>query len=144
VIVGFPGETTEQFLETYNLLAELRLDKAHLAMYSPRPGTVSARRMSDDVPPDEKKRRWEALDRLQAKLVGEINRRLVGEAVEVLVEHLSKGRWRGRTRSGKLVFFQDPDDWRGRLAKVRITWAGPWSMIGEVLSESEPPPARTQ
>ncbi len=59
IIVGFPGETAEQFQRTYDLLAELKLDKAHLAMYSPRPGTVSERRMADDVPPEEKKRRWE-------------------------------------------------------------------------------------
>ena len=92
IIVGFPGETAEQFQRTYDLLAELRLDKVHLAMYSPRPGTVSARRMADDVPPEEKKRRWEALDKLQEQVVGEINRRLLGETVEVLVEDLHKGQ----------------------------------------------------
>ena len=133
VIVGFPGETSEQFLETYDLLAELRLDKAHLATYSPRPGTLSARRMPDDVQQEEKKRRWEALDKLQAEVVGEINRRLMGETVEVLVEDLHKKKWRGRTRTNKLVFFQDQGDWRGRLCDVTITWAGPWSMIGQVL-----------
>ncbi|MCX6033287.1 MAG: MiaB/RimO family radical SAM methylthiotransferase [Chloroflexi bacterium] len=138
IIVGFPGETAEQFQCTYDLLAELRLDKAHLAMYSPRPDTVSARRMADDVPPEEKKRRWDALDQLQAQVVGEINRRLLGETVEVLVEDLHKrNRWRGRTRTNKLVFFAPPadggGDYRGRLAHVRITWTGPWSMIGEVV-----------
>ncbi len=132
IIVGFPGETAAQFQRTYDLLAELKLDKAHLAMYSPRPGTVSARRMADDVPPEEKKRRWEALDRLQEQIVGEINRRFIGQTVEVLVEDLHKGKWRGRTRLNKLVFFADAGDWRGKLANVRITWAGPWSMIGEV------------
>jgi tRNA-2-methylthio-N6-dimethylallyladenosine synthase len=140
VIVGFPGETAEQFQRTYDLLAELKLDKAHLAMYSPRPGTVSERRMVDDVPAEEKKRRWEALDRLQEQVVGEINRRQLGETVEVLVEDLHRGnpqrgdRWRGRTRLNKLVFFADAGDWRGKLAQVRITWAGPWSMIGEVVA----------
>jgi tRNA-2-methylthio-N6-dimethylallyladenosine synthase len=133
VIVGFPGETGEQFLETYDLLAELRLDKAHLAMYSPRSGTLSARRMFDDVQQEEKKRRWEALDKLQAEVVGQINRQLVGDTVEVLVEDLYKGKWRGRTRTNKLVFFQDQGDWRGRLCDVEIMWAGPWSMIGKVL-----------
>jgi len=135
IIVGFPGETAEQFQRTYDLLAELKLDKAHLAMYSPRPGTVSARRMADDVPPDEKKRRWDALDKLQEQIVGEINRRSLGETVEVLVEDLHKrGRWRGRTRTNKLVFFADEADWRGKLAHVRINWTGPWSMIGEVVA----------
>jgi len=83
------------------------------------------------VSPEEKKRRWDALDQLQAQVVGEINRRLLGETVEVLVEGLHKGKWRGRTRTNKLVFFADDANWRGRLAQVRITWAGPWSMLGE-------------
>ena len=140
IIVGFPGETAEQFQRTFDLLAELKLDKAHLAMYSPRPGTVSERRMVDDVSPEEKRRRWEALDQLQEQVVGEINRRQLGETVEVLVEDLHRrtqgraDRWRGRTRLNKLVFFADDADWRGRLAQVRITWAGPWSMIGEVIT----------
>jgi tRNA-2-methylthio-N6-dimethylallyladenosine synthase len=130
IIVGFPGETAAQFQRTHDLLAELRIDKAHLAMYSPRPGTVSTRKMEDDVPAEEKKRRWEALDALQAEVVGEINARLLGETVEILVEGRQKGRWRGRTRTNKLVFFDDPRDWRGKLARVRIAWTGPWSMIG--------------
>ena len=57
IIVGFPGETEEQYQDTYNLLAELKLDVAHLARYSPREGTVSARKMADDVPDEEKWRR---------------------------------------------------------------------------------------
>ncbi len=133
IIVGFPGETAEQFQRTYEILAELRLDKAHLAMYSPRPGTVAARRMADDVPLEEKKRRLHALEALQEEVVGQINSRLLGQTVEVLVDGLHKGKWRGRTRTDKLVFFTHPDDWRGRLALVRITWAGPWSMQGEVV-----------
>jgi tRNA-2-methylthio-N6-dimethylallyladenosine synthase len=137
VIVGFPSETDAQFQQTYDLLAELKLDKAHLAMYSPRPGTVSARKLEDDVPAEEKKRRWEALDALQAEVVGQINGRLLGETVEVLVEGTHKGRWRGRTRTNKLVFFDDGRDWRGKLAQVRIAWTGPWSMIGTVSSPGE-------
>jgi tRNA-2-methylthio-N6-dimethylallyladenosine synthase len=135
IIVGFPGETAEQFQRTHDLLSELRLDKAHLAMYSPRPGTVSARRMLDDVSPVEKKRRWDALDAVQREVLGEINRRSLGDTVEVLVEEKHKSRWRGRTRTNKLVFFDHAADWRGKMARVRITWAGPWSMIGEI-SES--------
>jgi len=132
IIVGFPGETEEQFQRTYGLLQELRIDKVHLAMYSPRPGTVSERRMIDDVPAPEKKRRWDVLDALQAEVVGEINHRSLGEVVEVLVEEKHKGRWRGRTRTNKLVYIDDPGEWRGRLADVRITWTGPWSMIGQI------------
>lgn len=132
VIVGFPGETNEQFQRTYELLAELKLDKAHLARYSPRPGTVSARRMIDDVPDEVKRQRHRALEELQARIQNELNSRLVGETVEVLVEDLHKGKWRGRTRQNKLVFFSDDEDWRGRLAQVLITWAGPYSLQGRL------------
>jgi tRNA-2-methylthio-N6-dimethylallyladenosine synthase len=132
IIVGFPGETEAQFQHTYDLLAQLRLDKAHIARYSPRPQTLAARRFPDDVPQEEKERRRKALDELQAEIVGEINARLLGETVEVLVEGRRKGRWWGRTRTDKLVFFEDEQDWRGRLAQVHLTWTGPWSLIGKV------------
>jgi tRNA-2-methylthio-N6-dimethylallyladenosine synthase len=143
VIVGFPGETEAQFQRTYDLLAELRLDKAHIARYSPRPQTLAARRFPDDVPAEEKERRRKALDDLQAEIVGGINARLLGQTVEVLVEGKDrrKGRWWGRTRTDRLVFFEDEGyerDWRGRLARVRITWTGPWSLIGEVQDSETP------
>jgi tRNA-2-methylthio-N6-dimethylallyladenosine synthase len=131
VIVGFPGETEAQFQRTYDLLAQLRLDKAHIARYSPRPQTLAVRRFPDDVPQEEKECRRKALDDLQAEIVGEINARLLGETVEVLVEGRKEGRWWGRTRTDKLVFFEDEQDWRGQLAQVHITWTGPWSLIGE-------------
>jgi len=135
VIVGFPGETVEQFLNTYRLLEELRFDMVHVAAYSPRPGTPAAR-LPDDVPPEEKERRRRLIDELQERIAGEINRRFLGRTVEVLVEDKHKGRWKGRTRTNKLVFFEDEGDWRGKLARVRITWAGPWSMRGEVEGEA--------
>jgi tRNA-2-methylthio-N6-dimethylallyladenosine synthase len=138
VIVGFPGESEVAFQGTYDLLAELRLDKAHIAKYSPRPGTVSARRMADDVPPEEKERRRRALDELQQGIVAEINGRLLGQTVEVLVEGEKKGKWYGRTRTNKLVFFRDGGaDWRGQLVPVEITWTGPWSMQGRVKDNGE-------
>jgi tRNA-2-methylthio-N6-dimethylallyladenosine synthase len=136
VIVGFPGETEAQFWATYDLLAELRLDVVHVAMYSPRPGTVSARYMEDDVPADEKRRRLHAINELQARIVGEINRGFLGQKVEVLVEGKDRHRWWGRTRTNKLVFFEAPGDWLGKLVDVRITWAGPWSMIGETEGDA--------
>lgn len=135
VIVGFPGETAAQFQRTYDLLAELRLDKAHIARYSPRPQTLAQRRYPDDVAPEEKERRRKALDDLQSEIVSQINARLLGQTVDVLVEgkDARKGRWRGRTRTDKLVYFESAErDWRGRLAPVRITWTGPWSLIGEI------------
>lgn len=132
IIVGFCDETDEQFMDTYNLLAELKLDKAHLARYSPRPNTVSERRMDDNVPEDEKKRRHKMLEDLQARVVAEINSQYLGQTVEVLVEEMHKGKWRGRTPQNKLVFFEAEGDWRGKLANVEITWTGPYSMQGRL------------
>ncbi len=134
IIVGFAGESEAQFQDTYDLLAELRLDKAHLARYSPRPGTVSARRMTDDVPDAEKHRRLHALEDLQERIQAEKNRSLLGETVEVLVEDQHKGKWRGRSRQNKLVFFEDAGHWRGQLAQVRITWASAYSMQGTLAA----------
>ncbi len=134
IIVGFCGETEAQFERTYDLLAELKLDKVHLARYSPRPNTVSDRRMEDDVPEDEKKRRLERLDELQARVVAEINGRFLGQTLPVLVEDQHKGKWRGRTPHNKIVFFEDARDWRGKIADVEITWTGPWSMQGRLPS----------
>jgi tRNA-2-methylthio-N6-dimethylallyladenosine synthase len=133
IIVGMPGETDAQFRATYDLLAELQLDVAHVAMFSPRPNTVAAR-WDDDVPPDEKERRRKAIDDLQAEIVAKINARFLGQTVEVLVEEKNKNRWKGRTRNNKLVFFEDESrEWKGKLARVKIEWAGPWSMIGKVI-----------
>jgi tRNA-2-methylthio-N6-dimethylallyladenosine synthase len=135
IIVGFPGETEEQFMQTYSVLADLRLDVAHLARYSPREGTVSARRLDDDVPDEEKRRRFHLLEDLQAEIVGEINARLLGQQVEVLFEEKVKGRWRGRTPTNKLVFVESDDDLRGKVAHVTVTWTGPWSMQASLLRQ---------
>lgn len=132
IIVGMPGETDAQFMGTYNLLKELELDVAHIAMFSPRPNTA-ATRWADDVPPEEKERRRKAIDELQAEIVAKINARFLGQTVEVLVEEKNKSRWKGRTRNNKLVFFEDETrEWKGKLANVNVNWTGPWSMIGEV------------
>ena len=132
VIVAFPGESHSQFEATYQLLKDLRFDMVHVAAYSPRPDTP-AERLPDDVPPEEKARRRQAVDSLQERIVGEINAGLAGQTVEVLVEGRHKGKWRGRTRTNKLVFLEvDGIDWTGRLARVVITRTGPWSMQGAV------------
>ncbi len=135
VIVGFPGESEAQYMRTYDLLAELRLDVAHLARYSPRPGTVAQRRLRDDVPDEEKWRRFRALEALQETIVGEINQAYLGESTPVLFENKVRGRWRGRTPTNKLVFVESDDNLRGQLLDVQITWTGPWSMQGRLPIE---------
>ena len=132
IIVGFPGETEQQFMQTYRVLEDLELDKAHLAMYSPRPKTLSDRTMEDDVPADEKKRRLQMLDALQQRVASEINGRFLGKTLPVLVEDRHRGKWRGRTPQNKLVFFEDDRNWRGQIVDLEITWTGPWSMQGRL------------
>jgi len=130
IIVGFPGESEAQFQQTYDLLADLKLDVAHLARYSTRPGTVAARRLQDDVTEEEKMRRFRLLEDQQEQIVGAINTRYFGEQVPVLFEEKVKNRWKGRTETNKLVFVEAEDDLHGQVLPVRITWTGPWSMIG--------------
>ena len=132
IIVGFPGESPGQFQRTYDLLAELKLDVAHLARYSPRPGTLATRRMADDVPEEEKWRRFRLLEELQEGIAAEIHARYLGQTVPVLFEEQGKARWRGRTPTNKLVFVESEADLRGQVRPVCITWTGPWSMLGEV------------
>jgi len=128
VIVGFPGETEAQFMQTYEVLADLKMDVAHLARYSPREGTVATRRMVDDVPDQEKMRRFRVLEDLQEGIVADINAGYVGETVDVLFEEQLKDRWKGRTPTNKLVFVESGEDLRGKIEPVIITWSGPWSM----------------
>ena len=141
IIVGFPGETEEQFMETYRVLSDLKLDVAHLARYSLREGTIATRRMDDNVPEEDKLRRLHMLDDLQEQIVTEINKKYLGETVEVLFEDKVKNRWRGRTPTNKIVFVETEEDLRGKLLPVTVTWTGPWSMqavLAEVPSQKQP------
>jgi tRNA-2-methylthio-N6-dimethylallyladenosine synthase len=132
VIVGFPAESERQFQKTVDLLTELRFDTVHVACYSPRPGTLAAREQPDDVPTAEKHRRLKMVEQLQEGIATEINARLMGQTVEILVEGKTKGKWRGRTRSDKLVFFSDTGDRQGQLANIRIEKTSPWSLQGNL------------
>jgi tRNA-2-methylthio-N6-dimethylallyladenosine synthase len=129
IIVGFCGETDAQFQDTYDLLADLKLDKVHLAKYSPRPHTLSIRTMEDDVTEDEKERRRILIDDLQRQVSAEINTQWLGKTVQVLVEEQQGDKWRGRTPQNKIVFFEDASrDRKGDVVDVEVTWTGPWSM----------------
>ena len=130
IIVGFPGETDEQFESTLNLVKDTGFDKAHLAAYSPRPGTYAYRRLPDDVPKEKKVERLKTLEETQKAIQERRNRRFLGETVEVLVDGRKKGKWQGRTRGDRLVFFEDAADLLGELVDVRIESTGPWSLQG--------------
>ena len=135
IIVGFPGETEEQFLQTYDLLEDVGCDKVHLAIYSPRPGTLSAR-WTDDVPHVEKQRRHRELEQLQQRLCTRLNAARLGTKVEVLVESKAKGRWTGRSRGNTLVHFDDERELLGKMVDVRVTQTSPWFLIGQAEGES--------
>jgi tRNA-2-methylthio-N6-dimethylallyladenosine synthase len=134
VIVGFPTETESQFQETADLLTEMRFDTVHLAAYSPRPGTIAAREMPDDVTGDEKKRRLTSLEKLQERILTEINAGLKGKTVEILVEGKQKGKWFGRTGTDKLVFFRDNVNYIGKLVNLKIEFTSPWSLQGTIIN----------
>jgi len=138
IIVGFPGETEEQYENTLRLVDDLRFDKVHGAAYSTRPGTIAARTMDDDIPQEEKQRRLKGLEALQESILTGINSSYFDETVEVLAENRKRGSWTGRTRGNKLVYFDIEEtsafsadsDLTGQLVDVRITRTGPWSLAG--------------
>ncbi|GAC1365977.1 MAG: tRNA (N6-isopentenyl adenosine(37)-C2)-methylthiotransferase MiaB [Ktedonobacteraceae bacterium] len=142
VIVGFCGETEEEFQHTLDLLEAVRFDVVHVAAYSVRPGTVAAR-WDDDVPLAEKKRRLHRVEEVQAKIALGINQTYIGNVEQVMVEdtNITHGRrqWKGRNRANKLVFFPEPDanesenvrsPQPGQLVQVRIERATAWSLQG--------------
>ena len=133
IIVGFPGETEEQFQQSLDLVARIRPDKVHGAAYSTRPGTIASRTLEDDVPKEEKMRRLKQLDQLQESILQEINAELVGQNTGVLVDARHKGKWQGRTRNDKLVFFEDEGQHLGDVVTVNITRASAWSLQGELV-----------
>lgn len=140
IIVGFPNESEEQFMHTYRQLADLKLDVAHLARYSVRPGTLAARQMEDNVPEAEKWRRFRMLEELQESIAAKINARYLGQTVKVLFEEKKKQRWQGRTETNKLVFVESDENLRGQVRKVQIIWTGPWSMLGQLARQSAQTP----
>jgi len=137
VIVGFSGETDQEFAETYRLMEEIRFQGAFIFKYSRRPGTRAAK-MPDDVPEEVKKERNRILLELQERLSGEIYRERVGAVEEVLVEGPSRNdpsRLTGRNRANQIVVFpgRPAQGLEGRLVRVRVTSATPLTLIGERL-----------
>ena len=132
LIVGFPGETAEQFERSVDILNSMHPDMTHVARYSPREGTLSTRTMPDDVPDEEKWRRFRVIEELQKRITTEINQAYLGKLTPVLFESKAKNRWRGRTPTNKLVFVESDENLLGQIREVTVNWTGPWSMIGVV------------
>ncbi len=132
IIVGFPGETDEDFKETLSLIEEVEFDSAFTFIYSPREGTPAAR-MTDQIPEEVKKERIYELIELQNSISAKKMQQLVGSRVEVLIEGASKEGLVGRTRSNKLVHFDGPSNLFGSIQDVEITEACTWSLKGRIV-----------
>ena len=133
VIVGFPGETAEDFADTLSLLDEVQYDGVFSFKYSPRPNTP-ALSMPDAVPEEEKSSRLAILQERQRQIQAARNESLVGEQFEVLVDahHAARGQWSGRTTGNRILNFTSPrQNLLGEYVQARVTRAGPNSLIGE-------------
>jgi tRNA-2-methylthio-N6-dimethylallyladenosine synthase len=136
-IVGFPGETDEDFEATLSLTAAVRYHSMFSFKYSPRPNTLALKRFPDDVDEGEKRRRIVALQQLQARIQGELYEQAVGRVEDVLVDSRSRRRdWElsGRTSGNTVVNFAGTPDWIGQIVPVTITAANPNSLKGEARS----------
>jgi len=134
VIVGYPGETEDQFQLTLALLEEIQFDVVHIQGFSPRPRTTAARQ-PDDVSSPEKKRRINILLGAQRRIAEEANRRWLSRTVEVLVERVDGTQLSGRTRQNKVVHGEAPLGAEvGTVRAVRVESASAWQLRGSVLS----------
>ena len=132
LIVGYPEEGEEEFMETADLMEKVRFDSAYILTYSPRPGT-SAFALGDPIPQKEKMRRLYYLQEKQKEHALFRNLNLKGKTVEVLVEGKDpQGHLVGRTRTNKEVFFQGEDALMGKLVQVKIEEVTPWSLRGRI------------
>ena len=132
IIVGFPGETDEDFEETLSLVEEVRFDSAFTFIYSPREGTPAAR-FPDQVPEEVKKERIYRLIELQNKISAEQIQKLVGTKQEILVDGTDEHGLIGRTRTNRQVHFAGSPELVGEVVTVEITEAGTWTLRGRVV-----------
>lgn len=137
IIVGFPGETDEEFASTLELLEQLEYDEIYSFTYSPRPQTVSAKLYEDDIPDALKKARLQQVQALQENISLRKNRAKIGTVEEVLVEGKSKlkhAQVMGRARNNRIVNLNGSADWLGAFVPVRITGATAYSLVGESIT----------
>jgi tRNA-2-methylthio-N6-dimethylallyladenosine synthase len=133
IIVGFPGETDEQFEETLEVMELSAFDSGYLFKYSPRSGTRAARDLPDDVPEEVKQERLERVIGLQTRLTQRSNEAMVDSTCEVLIsERGNRGpdQWVGRTRGNKSVVIESKEELLGQILSVTISDTGSWTLRG--------------
>ena len=131
VIVGFPGETEEEFEETISLIQQVHYDSLFTFIFSPRPGTPAAS-MEDTTPKEEKNRRFDRLCAVQNAISEEIHAGYIGQTLRCLVDGRDKDLLTARTEGGRLVRFAGGDDLIGTFRDLTITGATTWSLTGEM------------
>ena len=131
VIVGFPGETEEEFEETISLIQQVHYDSLFTFIFSPRPGTPAAS-MEDITPKEEKNRRFDRLCAVQNAISEEIHAGYIGQTLRCLVDGRDKDLLTARTEGGRLVRFAGGDDLIGTFRDLTITGATTWSLTGEM------------
>ena len=131
VIVGFPGETEEEFEETISLIQEVHYDSLFTFIFSPRTGTPAAT-MIDPTPKEEKSRRFDRLCAVQNEISVQIHDAYVGKTLRCLVDGKDKALLTARTEGGRLVRFSGSDDLIGTYRHITITGATTWSLTGEL------------
>lgn len=140
IIVGFPGETDEDFKNTLDVMDQVGFDNAFMFQYSPRPGTSAAKHLEDNIPYDTKNARLQKIIKKQHTATQKKNQELVGERIEVLIEGTSKKREDelvGRTESDKLVILKAGQGNIGEFMDVKITGTAGVSLFGEIPAKSE-------
>lgn len=133
IIVGFCGETDEEFEATRKLFEEVEFDFAYLSPYSERRGTYAAKKMKDDISEEVKKKRWDNLNRLLKKISTKKLKEYEGKKVKVLVESFEKGLNIGRSEHYKTVQFKAKKSFVGKIAPVKIAEAKEWILTGELV-----------
>lgn len=142
LIVGFSGETDEQFERSMDVLRSVEFSKVHTSEYSYREGTFASRKMNDDVTRAVKKSRKVAVDEFQQVVQAKNNALLVGTQFDVLIEGRKRGRVHGRSRGDKLIYINAPAEGSmpepqpGQTVQVEITDSSPWSLESELVSSS--------
>ena len=131
VIVGFPGETEEEFEETISLIEQVHYDSLFTFIFSPRPGTPAAK-MEDPTPKEEKSRRFDRLCDVQNRISVEIHNNYIGKTMRCLVDGKDKDLLTARTEGGRLVRFAGCDSLIGTYQNVKINGATTWSLTGEL------------
>ena len=131
LILGFPGETREQFMKSLEMIELIKFDKVHASIYSDRPGTIASRKMGDDISRDEKKWRMAQIVEAQKKISHELNLKYIDTCQNVLIENFADNTFSGRSRLDKLVYLNGKDIEIGDFVEVKIKETRTWSLTGE-------------